>query len=58
MSSEQAKQWSPKIHLIIANLKRLVLGTFRGVSGPHLQDYTDDEFVYCFNRRYREAQLP
>lgn len=54
---EQATQWLPKVHLIIANLKRFVLGTFHGVSGKYLQEYID-EFVYRFNRRHWESQLP
>lgn len=55
--AEQAGQWLPKVHLIIANLKRFLLGTFHGVSGTYLQEYID-EFVYRFNRRHWEDQLP
>lgn len=55
--AEQAGEWLPKVHLIIANLKRFLLGTFHGVSGTYLQEYID-EFVYRFNRRHWEKQLP
>lgn len=55
--AQQAGQWLPKVHLIIANLKRFLLGTFHGVSGTYLQEYID-EFVYRFNRRHWEYQLP
>ena len=54
---KQATEWLPKVHLVIANLKRFILGTFHGVSPRYLQDYVD-EFVYRFNRRHWEAQLP
>ena len=54
---DQATQWLPKVHLIIANLKRFILGTFHGVSRKYLQDYVD-EFVYRFNRRQWEPELP
>lgn len=54
---ELASHWLPKVHLMIANLKRFVLGTFHGVSGAYLQEYVD-EFVYRFNRRHWENQLP
>jgi hypothetical protein len=44
------------VHTAIANLKRFLLGTFHGVS-PQLQKYLD-EFVYRYNRRFWEPQLP
>lgn len=54
---ELAGQWLPKVHLIIANLKHFLLGTFHGVSPIYRQEYID-EFVYRFNRRHWEPQLP
>lgn len=54
---KQATEWLPKVHLVIANLKRFILGTFHGVSPRYLQGYVD-EFVYRFNRRHWEAELP
>lgn len=54
---EQAMEWLPKVHLIIANLKRFLLGTFHGVSRRYLFEYVD-EFIYRFNRRHWEGQLP
>ena len=47
----------PIVPTAIANLKRFLLGTFHGVSGPKLQKYLD-EFVYRYNRRFWESQLP
>ena len=55
---EEADQWLPWVHVVIANLKRFLLGTFHGAVRPHrLQEYID-EFVYRFNRRYWEGQIP
>lgn len=55
---EEADHWLPWVHILIANLKRFLLGTFHGAVRPHrLQEYID-EFVYRFNRRYWEEQIP
>jgi len=58
---EEADHWLPWVHIVIANLKRLkrfLLGTFHGAVRPHrLQEYID-EFVYGFNRRSWEEQIP
>lgn len=50
-------EWLPMVHRVIANLKRFLMGTFHGVSNPYLQKYID-EFVFRFNRRAWEPQLP
>ena len=50
-------EWLPMVHRVIANLKRFLMGTFHGVSNPYLQKYLD-EFVFRFNRRWWEPQLP
>ena len=50
-------EWLPIAPTAIANLKRFLLGTFHGVSAPKLQKYLD-EFVYRYNRRFWESQLP
>ena len=55
--AELADEWLPMVHIVIGNLKRFLLGTFHGVSGKYLQEYVD-EFVYRFNRRKWENQLP
>ena len=55
--AEKVDEWLPKVHTAIANLKRFLLGTFHGVSSPKLQKYLD-EFVYRYNRRFWEPQLP
>ncbi len=46
----------PWVHRVFGNLKTWLRGTFHGVSGKHLQRYLD-EFVYRFDRRWREGEL-
>jgi transposase-like protein len=46
----------PRAHTVFGNLKTWLQGTFHGVSPKHLQRYLD-EFVYRFNRRWREDAL-
>ncbi len=46
----------PWVHLLFANLKAWIRGTFHGISKKHMQRYLD-EFVYRFNRRWREGEL-
>lgn len=53
---EQAGAWLPQVHLVIANLKRFLLGTFHGVSGGTCRNI--NEFVFRFNRRFWGNQLP
>jgi len=47
--------WLPWVHIAIGNLKTFLLGTFHGVSGKYLQEYSD-EFSYRFNRRFIEKK--
>ena len=54
---DKADEWLPLVHLVISNFKRFLIGTFHGVSRTHLQEYLD-EFVFRFNRRFWEDQLP
>ena len=54
---EKVDEWLPTVHLVISNLKRYLLGTYHGVSRAYLQEYID-EFVFRFNRRNWEPQLP
>ncbi|MYH14309.1 MAG: transposase, partial [Gammaproteobacteria bacterium] len=54
---EKAGEWLPLVHLVISNFKRFLIGTFHGVSQKRLQEYLD-EFVFRFNRRFWEDQLP
>ena len=54
---EKADEWLPLVHLVISNFKRFLIGTFHGVSGRRLQECLD-EFVFRFNRRFWEDQLP
>ena len=44
---QQVGKWLPMVHIVIANLKRFLLGTFNGVSGHYLHQYVF-EFVYRF----------
>jgi hypothetical protein len=43
-------------HTVFGNLKTWLCGTFHGVSPKHLQSYLD-EFVFRFDRRWKEAEL-
>lgn len=43
-------------HTIFGNLKGWIHGTFHGVSGKYVQLYLD-EFIYRFDRRWREDEL-
>ena len=54
---EEAANWLPKVYVVISNLKTFLLGTFHGVSHKNMQEYVD-EFVYRFNRRWWEPQIP
>ena len=54
---EQAKSWLPWVHIVIANLKRFLLGTYHGIGPNYLQGYLD-EFAYRFNRRFWEPEIP
>lgn len=55
--ADQVDKWLPWVHIAIGNLKAYLLGTFHGVTGKYLQEYLD-EFVYRFNRRFWEPELP
>ena len=46
----------PWVHRIIANAKKVIRGTHRGVSEKHLQSYLS-EIAYRFNRRFWEREL-
>ena len=46
----------PWAHTVFGNLKTWLLGAFHGVSPNHLQRYLD-EFVFRFNRRWREPEV-
>lgn len=41
----------PKVHMVIANLKMWLLGTYNCLPSKHLQKYLD-EFIFRFNRRW------
>ena len=52
----RADEILPWSHKIFGNLKTWLRGTFHGVSHKHLSRYLD-EFVYRFDRRWREGEL-
>ena len=54
---DKADEWLPLVHLVISNFKRFLIGALHGVSRTHLQECLD-EFVFRFNRRFWEDQLP
>ena len=51
-----AVQTFPWLHTFIANMKRVILGTYHSVSPKHLDNYLA-EFNYRANRRWLEANL-
>ena len=54
---EMAKSWLPWVHIVIANLKRFLLGTYHGIGPNYIQGYLN-EFAYRFNRRFWEPEIP
>jgi len=46
----------PWVHRVISNVKAVIRGTHRGVSGKHLQSYLS-EICYRFNRRFWEKEI-
>jgi transposase-like protein len=42
----------PKVHIVIANLKMWLRGTYNCLPSKHLQKYLD-EFIFRFNRRWK-----
>jgi len=55
-SGKAAVQKFPWLHTFIANLKRMLLGTYHSVSPKHLDGYLA-EFDYRANRRWLEPKL-
>ena len=53
------KRWMSgyRVHIVISNFKRFILGTYHGVSSRHVQEYIN-EFCYRFNRQQWEFQIP
>jgi transposase-like protein len=53
---EVSEHLLPRVHRVIALLKRWLLGTHQGAIGPqHLDDYLD-EFTFRFNRRTSKSR--
>lgn len=55
-SGKAAVQTFPWLHTFIANMKRMILGTYHSVSSKHLDGYLA-EFNYRANRRWQESKL-
>ena len=55
-NGKAAVQKFPWLHTFIANMKRMILGTYHSVSPKHLDSYLA-EFNYRANRRWLEASL-
>lgn len=55
-SGRNAAQTFPWLHTFIANMKRMLLGTYHSVSPKHLNAYLA-EFTYRANRRWMEPDL-
>lgn len=53
---QDAMKKLPWVHILIANVKSFIRGTYHGVSHKHLQSYLD-EFCYRFNRRFNESLM-
>ena len=56
IDAELADKVLPWVHTMIANAKRVLLGTHHWVSDKYLQNYLD-EFCYMTNRRYFGQKL-
>ena len=50
-------EWLLKVHIVISDFKSFLSGTFHVMSHRHLQKFIE-EFVFRFNRRIWEPQLP
>ena len=50
-STEDPETLLPRVHRVVALLKRWWLGTHQGAIQPHQLDYYLDEFTFRFNRR-------
>jgi len=46
----------PKVHIVIANLKMWLRGTYNCLPSKHLQKYLD-EFIFRFNRRWKMENI-
>ena len=51
-SNSRDEDTLPKIHILIANLKMWLRGTYNCLPSKHLQHYLD-EFIFRFNRRWK-----
>lgn len=50
-SQELAHELLPRVHRVVALLKRWLMGTHQGAVGKHHLDYYLDEYTFRFNRR-------
>jgi hypothetical protein len=52
----KANKRLPKVHMLISNLKRFILGRHHAVRGKHAERYLG-EFNFRFNQRHHESNL-
>lgn len=50
------KETLKRVHIVISNAKRTLLGVYHKIEGKYLQSYLD-EFTYKLNRRYFGSRL-
>ena len=53
---KQAHKRLPKVHMLISNLKRFILGRHHAIEGQHAERYLG-EFNFRFNHRHQESNL-
>ena len=56
ISGDKAHKVLPWVHVLVGNMKKLLQGTYHGVSIKHLTRYLH-EFNYLTNRRFIESEL-
>jgi transposase-like protein len=54
-SGKSTDKYLPMVHVVISNLKRWLLGTYKGAVLPHHLPAYLNEFTYRFNRRFWKA---
>ncbi len=55
-AGEKGAAFSPRVHTLIGNLHRFLLGRHHAICGKHASRYLG-EFAYRFNRRWHEHRL-
>lgn len=55
-NSDRGVHLFPRVHLVISNLKRFILGRHHAIAAKHAVRYVG-EFLYRFNHRWKEGDL-